>query len=90
MQKFKEAQSVNVKWATRWDRENSRWIRVNNLERHYPFKFVGDSNMMLAEFGQVVAWCHERFPRKKLWHAEIPRIMFRNELDAFEFKMRWC
>jgi hypothetical protein len=73
-----------------YDRQTGRWIGGSPLDRHYPYRFIGPRGMLPKEFSEVVQWCEDRMKRKKLWHHEAPKIMFREEIDAFDFKMRWC
>lgn len=40
-------------------------------------------------------WCEDRFPRedrtdRTRWYTHGWTIRFREENDAFEFRMRWC
>lgn len=88
MQKFVEMK-VTASY-NHWDRRTGQWITASPLDRHYPYRFLGHPQMLLTDFAEVIRWCEDRMKRKKLWHHEAPKIMFREELVAFEFKMRWC
>jgi hypothetical protein len=64
------------------------------LRRHYRYHFLASGDWTLLGFSQalpeVLAWCEANVKRRKLWHHEGIRIMFRNPNDALAFKMRWC
>ncbi|RYE95041.1 MAG: hypothetical protein EOO77_43540 [Oxalobacteraceae bacterium] len=89
MPKFTEMKTTSGRYS-HWDRETRQWIPGSAVDRHFPYRFLGERNMLGSDFAEVVLWCEQRFKRRKLWQAEMPRVMFREELDGFEFKMRWC
>lgn len=56
------------------------------------YRFVPDDN---DDMTPVHAWCWEQFgePSSNMhsrWHAGMVTFWFRDESDAFQFKMRWC
>jgi hypothetical protein len=56
------------------------------------YRFVPEAD---GDMAPVHAWCREQFGEgsattRSRWHAGMVTFWFRDEADAFQFKLRWC
>ncbi|RYD68156.1 MAG: hypothetical protein EOP83_01370 [Verrucomicrobiaceae bacterium] len=57
----------------------------------YPQQHVFDGDAYYTVTDTAMRWCKQNFGyQSDAYRASAFRITFRNEIDALNFKMRWC